>query len=73
MMNVREFRAGDEAALFKVFYSAVYQVASRDYSPEQIQAWAKHFGFHIVEKRFPVLRGVVIPNALMRKRLGPHA
>ncbi len=39
-MRVRKFRIGDEAALLKVFYSAVHQIARRDYSPEQIQAWA---------------------------------
>ncbi|MBL0727281.1 GNAT family N-acetyltransferase [Piscinibacter sp. HJYY11] len=27
------------------------------------------FGFAIVEQRFPVLRGIVVPNALMRKQL----
>jgi putative acetyltransferase len=37
---IREFRAGDEAALWTVFYSAVHEIASADYSPEQIQAWA---------------------------------
>jgi putative acetyltransferase len=26
------------------------------------------FGFEIVEQRFPVVRGVEIPNALMRRR-----
>jgi putative acetyltransferase len=27
-------------ALFDVHYSAIHQVASRDYSPEQLEAWA---------------------------------
>jgi len=39
-MQIRRFRPGDEAALFQVFFSAVHGVASRDYSPEQIKAWA---------------------------------
>jgi hypothetical protein len=39
-MHVRKFRVGDEAALFRVYYSAIHQVASRDYSPVQIEAWA---------------------------------
>lgn len=26
--------------MFQVFFSAIHEVASRDYSPEQIQAWA---------------------------------
>jgi putative acetyltransferase len=39
-MHVRQFRVGDEAALFRVYYSAIHQVASRDYSRVQIEAWA---------------------------------
>lgn len=39
-MQIRRFRPGDEAALFQVFFSAVHSVASRDYSPKQIKAWA---------------------------------
>ncbi len=153
-MRVREFRAGEEPALFSVFHSAVHQIASRDYTPEQIEAWApadldqrywaarvqaikpfvvvedeliiayadvqanghiehffvsgaharrgagrmlmhkihevaarsgvvqlssdvslsaqaffERFGFHVVERRSPVIRGVALDNALMRKRL----
>ncbi|MBV7598464.1 MULTISPECIES: GNAT family N-acetyltransferase [Aeromonas] len=153
-MKIRRFNIGDEAALFKVFLSAVHEVASADYTAEQIQAWAPedisptlwadhirtlrpfvaeidgdiagyadvqpngyidHFfvsgsharqgvgtrlmmclheearllgigeltadvsktaepffalhGFHVEERRYPVRRSVVIPNALMRKKL----
>ncbi|WP_431113132.1 GNAT family N-acetyltransferase [Variovorax paradoxus] len=39
-MKVRPFRVGDEAALLGVFRSAVHQIASRDYSAEQVEAWA---------------------------------
>ncbi|MFA5488624.1 MAG: GNAT family N-acetyltransferase [Candidimonas sp.] len=39
-MEVRRFRSGDEGALFQVFLSAVRDVASRDYTPAQIEAWA---------------------------------
>jgi putative acetyltransferase len=145
---------GEEGALFEVYYSAIHLVARRDYSPEQIQAWAprdldqglwatrirginpfvaelagepvgyadiqadgyidhffvsghhgrrgigtalmnhlldearaasltelrsdvsrtaqpffERFGFTVVEERQPELRGVVIPNALMRLRV----
>jgi putative acetyltransferase len=153
-MRVRNFRIGDEAGLFKVFYSSIHRIASRDYSPEQIEAWApadldretwtdrmreidpfvveadglliayadlqkngyidhffvsgdrprqgaggllmemiheqararginmltsdvsrtaqpffEHFGFEIVERRMPKIRGIEVPNALMRKTL----
>lgn len=155
---VRPFRHGDEAALYRVHHDAIHRVAARDYTPEQIQAWAPdqqvdpgvwaikmrhlrpfvaevdgviagyadlqangyidhffvsadfprqgvgrrlmdrvheeaarlgleeltadvsktaqpfftHFGFEIVELRFPVRAGVAIPNALMRKLLVPR-
>ncbi|MDS1139316.1 GNAT family N-acetyltransferase [Pusillimonas sp. SM2304] len=39
-MKVRRFKVGDEAALFKVFISAIHDIASRDYTLEQIAAWA---------------------------------
>ncbi|WP_233237238.1 GNAT family N-acetyltransferase [Bordetella sp. LUAb4] len=154
-MRIRRFRLGDEPALFQVFHSSIHLVAARDYTAEQIEAWAPadldqdiwrermrtirpfvaelasggivgyadvqesgyidhffvsghhprrgigqalmariheeaarlglteltsdvsrsaqpfyaHHGFEIVELRYPERRGVVIPNALMRKRL----
>lgn len=142
-------------ALFRVYFTAIHEVACRDYTPEQIDAWAPedldadlwaervrridpfvvergdeivgyadvqrdsyidHFfvsgahqrqgigtllmnrlhrqaealrtpsltsdvsrtaepffarhGFRVVERRFPVVRGVTLPNALMSKQLG---
>lgn len=153
-METRRFRLGDESALFRVYFTAIHEVASRDYSREQVAAWAPadfdmdlwanlvqnirpfvvelaneivgyadvqpdgyvdHFfvsgchsrqgigtrlmtriheearslglteltsnvsktaepffalhGFHVVERRFPVRRGVTLQNALMRKDL----
>lgn len=157
-MEIRRFIEGEETSLFRVFFSAVHQVASRDYTPEQVAAWAPedsdmsawaermrtirpfvvtiddvavgyadvqpngyitHFfvsgehprkgvgtllmdriheeaghlrlerlsadvsqtaepfftsyGFHVVERRHPVRRGVTLHNALMRKSLQPSA
>ena len=40
VMNIRRFRKGDESALFRVFFSAVHDTASQDYTPEQVDAWA---------------------------------
>lgn len=37
---IRQFFKGDEIALFRVFFSAVHEVASRDYTTEQVNAWA---------------------------------
>jgi putative acetyltransferase len=39
-MKIRRFTAGDEAALFRVCFSATHEIASRDYSQGQIDAWA---------------------------------
>lgn len=153
-MKIRRFQIGDETSLFRVYFSAVHLVASRDYSAQQVQAWAPadldmdlwaarmreirpfvaemdgevvgyadvqrngymdhffvsgthgrqgigrrlmqriheeamslglteltsdvsktaepffiHHGFQVVERRFPVRRGVTLQNALMRKLL----
>ena len=157
-MKIRRFRFGDEAALFRVYFTAIHEVASHDYSPEQVEAWAPadlnadlwanrvrqilpfvveiddeivgyadvqpngyidHFfvsgayprkgigtklmtfihqeakslgvtvlttdvsktaepfflrhGFQVVERQFPVRRGVTLENTLMRKELTPDA
>jgi putative acetyltransferase len=39
-MNIRPFHTGDEAALYRVHHDAIHHIASRDYTPEQIHAWA---------------------------------
>lgn len=39
-MRVRAIRAGEEPALLDIFRAAVRVTAARDYSPEQIEAWA---------------------------------
>lgn len=40
MMKVRRYREGDEPALLQVFFSSIRDIASRDYTSEQIAAWA---------------------------------
>jgi putative acetyltransferase len=39
-MKIRDFRIGDEATLYQVLHSAVHRIAARDYTPEQLNAWA---------------------------------
>lgn len=39
-MLIRPFEPGDAPALYQVFHSAIHEVASDHYSPEQIRAWA---------------------------------
>ena len=40
MNQIRNFQLGDEAALRVVFESAIHQVAIRDYTVDQVDAWA---------------------------------
>lgn len=39
-MKIRDFQPADAQALYTIFYGAVHQVAHRDYSAEQCNAWA---------------------------------
>lgn len=39
-MKIRDFIIGDEPALYAVFYSAIHEIASQHYAPDQIGAWA---------------------------------
>lgn len=39
-MRIRDFQLGDETELRSVFLSSVHEIASKDYTPAQIQAWA---------------------------------
>jgi putative acetyltransferase len=37
---IRRYQAGEESALFDIYFTAIHLVASHDYAAEQIQAWA---------------------------------
>src|ERR1043165_8654378 len=39
-IDVRRFRMGEEPQLFRIFHSAIHLIAARDYTPEEISAWA---------------------------------
>ena len=39
-MRIRRFRLGEEASLFEIYHSAIHLVACRDYTAEQVNAWA---------------------------------
>jgi len=39
-MQLRRFQEGDAPALYQVYFSAVHTIAARDYTPEQVFAWA---------------------------------
>lgn len=40
LVHIRRYREGEETALFEIYYSAIHLIASRDYTPEQVEAWA---------------------------------
>jgi len=40
MMHIRKYNRGEEDALWELHYNAVHRVAARDYTDEQLQAWA---------------------------------
>lgn len=39
-MHIRHFQPGEELDLFEVYYSAIHLVARRDYTEDQVNAWA---------------------------------
>jgi putative acetyltransferase len=41
LVRIREFQPGDEASLHAVFLSAIREIASKDYTPAQIEIWTQ--------------------------------
>lgn len=39
-VEVRRYQPGEEAALWNIYHGAIHHVCSRDYTPEQLSAWA---------------------------------
>ena len=39
-VDVRRYQSGEEAELWNIYYGAIHRVCSRDYTPEQVSAWA---------------------------------
>jgi GNAT superfamily N-acetyltransferase len=39
-MNIRTYESGDAQELMQLFYDTVHEVNIRDYTPEQVNAWA---------------------------------
>jgi putative acetyltransferase len=37
---IRRYVAGEESSLFGIYFTAIHLVASHDYTPEQVHAWA---------------------------------
>lgn len=38
---IRGYQPGDHAAIAEIFTRAIHEIASRDYTPEQCQAWSE--------------------------------
>jgi putative acetyltransferase len=59
-VQIRRYRPGEERALFEVYYSAIHLIASRDYTAEQIQAWApRDLDMNLWENRIRVINPFV--------------
>ncbi len=41
MLTIRTYRPTDIEAIYSLFYNSVHKVAKKDYTPEQLAAWAK--------------------------------
>ncbi|WP_422398715.1 GNAT family N-acetyltransferase [Trichormus variabilis] len=39
-MNIREYRSSDTEIIMKLFYDTVHEINIRDYTQEQVNAWA---------------------------------
>jgi putative acetyltransferase len=39
-VHIRRYESGEEGSLFDIYFTAIHLVAIRDYSTEQIRAWA---------------------------------
>ncbi len=39
-MQIRQYKSGDERALWAIFYHTIHQVNTHDYNQQQINAWA---------------------------------
>ena len=65
-------RQGIGAALMNRIHEAVHREGIKMLTANvsrSAQAFFEHFGFVVVEYRTPVTRGVVVPNAFMKKDL----
>jgi putative acetyltransferase len=38
--RIRRYIAGEKSSLFDIYFTVIHLVASHDYTPEQVQAWA---------------------------------
>lgn len=39
-MHIRKYQPGEERALWRLFFDTIHNVNTRDYTAEQVQAWA---------------------------------
>jgi putative acetyltransferase len=63
-MHIREFRIGDEMALYAVFHSSVHQLASEHYTRAQLNAWApRKFDENSWVKRMQGIRPFVVEHS----------
>ena len=60
MVRIRNYKASDDKALWEIFFYTVRNVNVRDYSQQQVEAWApSSFDFALWQKRMNVLQPFV--------------
>ncbi|CDT82542.1 putative Acyl-CoA N-acyltransferase [Vibrio coralliirubri] len=60
MVRIRNYRASDDQALWEIFFHTVRNVNVRDYSQQQVEAWApSSFDFALWQKRMNGLQPFV--------------
>ncbi|MFS1501550.1 GNAT family N-acetyltransferase [Vibrio splendidus] len=60
MVRIRNYRASDDKALWEIFFHTVRNVNVRDYSQQQVEAWApSSFDFALWQKRMNGLQPFV--------------
>lgn len=60
-MTIRLLSKGEETLLFSIYYSAIHGTAAKDYTSEQIEAWApKDFDMSEWQKKIQELKPFVV-------------
>ena len=80
-MELRRYRASDCDKMAELFYQTVHCVNARDYTKEQLDAWAsetvdleewnrsffEHRGYRVIREQKVIRKGIPLTNFVMEK------
>lgn len=80
-MELRRYRASDCDKMAELFYQTVHCVNARDYTKEQLNAWAsgtvdleewnrpffEHRGYRVIREQTVIRKGIPLTNFVMEK------